>query len=343
MDEKRRQFMIGAAGFLAAPPLLSQLTASDLAADFPFLTHIANAATPPEDFDYNLKAQRIADDTYVVTGKLEHFSQENGGNIVNIAFIKTEEGVVLIDTGPSHRYATQLVKLIRDTTGREVVRVYNTHFHPDHCLGNQLFDPKNIAALPKTISGLETSGEGFSDNLYRLLGDWMRGTELTIPGLEVNFSSEKFGSHRLEMLPMSGHTDADLAILDHKTGVLFTGDLCFLGRAPTTPHADLDKWHASLKELSAVPHKLLYPGHGTADPSDRSIEETGSYLTWLEKELQKSLQKGEDMLAAAMVEVPPQFKDMKVIREEFERSVAHLYPDMEEAWLPLVGQGQESR
>ena len=142
---------------------------------------------------------------------------------------------------------------------------------------------------------------------------------------------------------MAGHTDADLAILDHKTGVLFTGDLCFLDRAPTTPHADLKKWHPALKDLGATPHKLLYPGHGPADPTDRAIEQTGSYLTWLEGELQKSLQNGDDMLAAADVKVPPEFQDMKVVREEFERSVAHLYPAMEEAWLPLVGQGQQSR
>ncbi len=291
------------------------------------------------DFNYQLKASRIADNTYAVIGKLEYFTGHNGGAVVNTAFIETSDGVIVIDTGPSKRYGEQLKKLIRETTGKEIVRVYNTHFHPDHCFGNQLFDVKQIAALPKTISGLKESGEGFSDNFYRLLGDWMRGTELTIPGLPITFSSEKFGDHRLELIALSGHTDADLAILDHKTGVLFAGDLCFLDRTPTTPHADLSQWQASLAQLKKVPHKIILPGHGIADPTDRSIEQTSDYLNWLEKSLIEQARQGKDMIEAAKLEIPQKFEKLKLIKAEIERSVAHLYPKIEQNVLPVISPG----
>ncbi len=301
----------------------------------PILPSFANS------FAYDLKAQRIAENSYVIVGETEFFTMKNGGNIVNIAFISTKDGVVVIDTGPSRRYGIALKKLIKETTGQDVIRVYNTHFHPDHFLGNQVFGAEKIAALPKTIAGLKTTGEGFSDNLYRLLGDWMRATEVTIPEIEVTFSSEKFGAHRFEMLPMSGHTDADLAILDHHTGVLYTGDLCFLDRAATTPHANLSKWYDSLKELKKIPHKIVFPGHGPADPTDRSIEQTESYLRWLEAELIASVKSGKDMIEAAKMPIPKEFQSIKVIHDEIERSVAHLYPNLEEKLLPFVGQGNK--
>ena len=38
-------------------------------------------------FDYQLKPQRIAKNTYLVQGATEDFSVKNGGNIVNTAFI----------------------------------------------------------------------------------------------------------------------------------------------------------------------------------------------------------------------------------------------------------------
>ena len=318
MDKIRRRLLLGAASSLAMPIMPSF------------------AAAP---FEYNLKAVRIAQNSYVVIGKREFFTKQNGGDIVNIAFISTSEGVVVIDTGPSQRYGLALKKLIKETTGKEVVRVYNTHFHPDHCLGNQVFKTKDVAALPKTISGLKSSGDAFSDNLYRLLGDWMLGTELTIPGTPITFSSEKFGEHRFELLPMQGHTDADLAILDHSTGVLYAGDLCFLDRAATTPHADLQKWYEALKALRKTPHKLIFPGHGPVDPTDRSIDQTDHYLRWLEEQLVFSVKNGKDMIEASQMPIPQEFKSIDVIKDEIERSVAHLYPGLEEKLLPFVGQG----
>lgn len=50
---------------------------------------------------YTLSAQKIAANTWVVEGSTDNFSPQNGGNIVNVGFIETPVGVVVIDTGPS--------------------------------------------------------------------------------------------------------------------------------------------------------------------------------------------------------------------------------------------------
>ena len=115
---------------------------------------------------YDLAATEIASGTWAVHGSTEYFTLENGGNIVNIAFVEVPDGVVVIDTGPSRRYGEGLLALIEKTIpGKPVLRVYNTHHHPDHFLGNQVFDPSIVAAPQKVIDNIIAEGDGFTDNM----------------------------------------------------------------------------------------------------------------------------------------------------------------------------------
>jgi len=291
-----------------------------------------------QPLEYNLKASLIAPGTYVVIGATEYFSHENGGNIVNTAFVDTPDGVVVIDSGPSLRYGNELRRLIKTTLKKDIVRVYVTHHHPDHFLGNQAFDQSIIASLPKIIENIKAEGEAFVENMYRLEGDWMRGTQVVLPGLALK-SSEIIGGHAFEVLPLGGHTSADLAILDAKTGVLFTGDLAFLDRAPTTPHADLARWHKSLNDLGKIKHNVLVPGHGQAEGGGRAIAQTRDYLKWLETMMRSSVERGLDMTDVMETPIPERFSSLTVLPGEMHRSVAHLYRAMEEDLLPLVTKG----
>ena len=56
------------------------------------------------DMDYGLAPEQIAPDTWVLTGRSEDFSTQNGGNIVNTAFVVTSAGVLVIDSF-SHEWA----------------------------------------------------------------------------------------------------------------------------------------------------------------------------------------------------------------------------------------------
>src|SRR5574337_375316 len=116
---------------------------------------VLGAVSAQAERDYLLQPRQIAADTWVLEGRLEDFSFSNGGNIVNTAFIATPAGVVVIDSGPSRRYGEQLVTAIRKLTDKPVVKVFLTHHHPDHFLGNQAFPPATLAALPGTIAGLK--------------------------------------------------------------------------------------------------------------------------------------------------------------------------------------------
>lgn len=280
--------------------------------------------------DYGLAPQRVAPDTYVLFGANEHFNFRNGGNIVNTAFIVTADGVVVIDTGPSRLYGEQMRAAIAEITDRPIVKVYNTHLHPDHFLGNQAFEDVPEAALAGTIEGIRTHGEMFNESLYRLSGAWEAGTRVVIPGEVLEPGTVEIGGHRLRLLAMHGHTDADLVILDETTGVLFAGDLVFNGRTPTTPHADIDQWLLSLERLERLAFKLLVPGHGQAANDAAPIIQTRNYLQWLSKGLAEQAEQGRDMAEVLMPRSPPaSIRKLAVFMAEYQRSVVHLYPALE--------------
>lgn len=273
----------------------------------------------------------------MVRGVDAEIEADNGGAIANLVIIATTAGTVLIDCGTSARYGAQLKQVAEALTGKPVVRVYLTHLHPDHIYGAGAFDPGIVAATPALIETLRREGDGFGPGMYRLLGDWMRGTEFRMPGRIITDEIEEIGGRRIRLLPLRGHSTADLALLDERTGVLITGDLVFHDRAPSTPHADLAAWRDSLALLKAQDHRITVPGHGPVDPSPAAaIDQTRDWIDWLEMTLTDAVSSGLDMVTAGNLTIPPRFAALKAARYELQRSVSHLYPALETKLLPRV-------
>jgi quinoprotein relay system zinc metallohydrolase 1 len=296
-------------------------------------TGTARAAGP---LTYDLKPTRIAPDTYVFEGSTKHFTRANGGNILNAGFIVTADGVIVIQTGPSRRYGEEMRAAIRKVTEKPIRKVFISNLHPDYWLGSQAFADVPIAALPGTIAGIQEEGSGIADNMYRLVGDWMRGTEVTVPTEPVYGSTVKFGDHRLRLIPQSGHTAADLMILDETTGVLFTGGVVFCDRTPTTPHATIADWLKELDTVDGLDIRLLVPNHGHIRSDKACVAQTRDWLTWLDGTLRHAVDSGLDMAEALELPIPERFEVLDVLREEYRRSVAHLWPKIEQAALPRV-------
>lgn len=285
---------------------------------------------------YNLKPKRIAADTYVFEGTTEHFTRANGGNILNPGFIVTSDGVIVMQTGPSRRFGEEMRAAIATVTGQPIRKVFISNLHPDYWLGNQAFADHPIAALPGTIAGITQEGKGITENMYRMIGDWMRGTEMVIPTEPAYGSTVVYGNHRLRLIPLEGHTAADLAVLDETTGVLFSGGVVFCDRTPTTPHADPATWLKALDELDALEVRTLVPNHGRIRNDKACIAQTRDWLTWLDRTLRDALEAGLDMTEALELPIPERFAGMGVLRDEYRRSVAHLWPKIEQAALPRV-------
>ena len=289
------------------------------------------------DLEYTLKPRQIADDTWLLEGSTDNFAKANGGNIVNIAFIVTQAGVVVIDTGPSKRYGEALRQAIASVTDKPVIQVLLTHHHPDHALGNQAFKDVPIGALADTTRLLHEQGESMAENLYRMVGDWMRGTEVVLPTQVLEPGVRTFGNHDLRLVALTGHTGADLAIFDQTTGVLFAGDLVFYQRALTTPNSPgLAAWLADITTLQNLPWTLVVPGHGPVASDAQPFEQMRDYLTWLDQLLRDGAAQGNDMSEMIRSPIPERFASVNLSRYELIRSVSHLYPQYEREQMQRV-------
>ena len=286
---------------------------------------------------YTLQPRQIADDVWLLEGSTDNFDKANGGNIVNTGFIVTDAGVVVIDSGPSRRYGEAMRAAIASVTDRPVIKLLLTHHHPDHVLGNQAFTDVPIAALAGTAELLREQGNAMAENMYRLVGDWMRGTEVVLPTETLAPGTLDIGGRALRLLALRGHTGADLAILDERSGVLFAGDIPFHQRALTTPNSPgLDVWLEDLDTLEALPWKRLVAGHGPVADDAAPFLQMRDYLGWLDGLLREAANGGADMNEVIQSPIPERFAGISLTRYELIRSVSHLYPRYEAMALQRV-------
>jgi quinoprotein relay system zinc metallohydrolase 1 len=293
----------------------------------------ARPAVNAAQLDYGLKARQIAERTWVLEGAVEDFSRANGCNIINTGFIATGAGVVVINTGPSRLYGEQQRLEIARVTSEPVVKVLNLNLHPDYFFGNQAWADHPVEALSGSLAGMQAEGESYATNLYRLCGDWMKGSQSTPARQAIAPQPLQLGAHQLELLRLDGHTADDLVLIDHTTGVVFAGGLVFADRVPTTPHADVTRWLSSLaaleQRLDRLPTYVVVPSHGPVHQDRRGISQTRDWLQWVSGLMQESAQQGLDLSEVLRTPLPARFQGWAAQPAEFHRTLAQWYPRYE--------------
>ena len=320
-------------------PLWAGLVASAWGQGVP----VPPAAARPDiaRLDYDLTPRRIAEGTWVIEGEVADFSRANGCNIINTAFIDTGAGVIVINTGPSRLYGEQQRRAIARVTPAPVLRVLQLNLHPDYFFGNQAWSDTPTQALAGSIAGMKAEGGAYADNLYRLCGDWMKGSEATPSRQAIDPATlpavEQIGRHRIEWLRLNGHTGDDLVLLDHTTGVLFAGGLVFAERVPTTPHADFGAWLASLDvlegRLADGRVRTVVPSHGPVHEGPAGVRQTRDWLVWLTGTMQSAAERGLDLGEVLRTPVPERFARWAAQPAELQRSLTQWYPRFEQKVL----------
>ncbi|NML15039.1 quinoprotein relay system zinc metallohydrolase 1 [Azohydromonas caseinilytica] len=308
----------------------------------------APAARPDiASLDYKLQARALAPGVWVVEGANADFEPANGCNIINTGFIATGAGVLVVNTGPSLKYGQQLRALIERTAGEPVKQVIHLNLHPDYFLGNQAFADVPRLATPVTRAGMAREATAYEDNLYRMCGDWMKGTQALLPDADIAPGTLRLGQREFELREYQGHTDSDLVLVDRASGVVFAGGLVFVQRIPTTPHARLPEWQRSLQALEQqLPPQpdpgapaagkglaALVPSHGPVRADTAGIVMTRRYLDWLDATLQRAATQGLEMSELLRQPLPAEFDGWAARATEYTRNVVHLYPRYEQAAL----------
>ncbi|WP_394672738.1 quinoprotein relay system zinc metallohydrolase 1 [Limnobacter sp.] len=292
------------------------------------LPNVAKPVPNQAALDYGLKATKLAGGWYVIAGANDDFSQANGCNIINTGFYVDDAGVYVINTGISRLYGEQQRALIDSIAkGKPIRQVIALNLHPDYFLGNQAYPKEALAATKLTLQGIKAEAVLYETNLYRLCGDWMKGTESAYPLQTIAPGNLKnMGGKSLEAVELKGHTDSDLVLFDPDSKVMWAGGLVFYKRIVTTPHAKLRPWIESLKKLQAMKPKVVVPSHGPVSWGSEAIDQTLDYLSWLDKRLENAAAMGEEMNDVMKKGAPERFRNFAAYPAEFYRNVTNLYP-----------------
>lgn len=128
-----------------------------------------------------------------------------------------DQQVLLEDTGDGGVPVDEVVYGVIDQWladhGRESIEllVVNSHAHGDHVQGNPLFEGQPLTTVVQPNVGALSA--------YFGIGAWP--TEIVQYDL---------GGRLIDVIPIPGHQSAHIALYDHRTGMLLTGDTLYPGR-----------------------------------------------------------------------------------------------------------------
>jgi len=189
-----------------------------------------------------------------------------------VSAIKTDDGIVVIDTTQCPTLDEQFRKIIAREFGRDDFKILiNTHEHGDHTYGNGVYSDCQIIAHELCAEGIrERQGDvarvlgWYEENLPKTeakLAELEKGTDEYMKtredlvtskmemaafksGLELTMPTKTFsdtltismGNITLELFAVGGtHTASDIFVLVPEEGLLFTGDMMADSWATDTP------------------------------------------------------------------------------------------------------------
>ncbi len=168
--------------------------------------------------------------------------------IVTVAQLSDNYAYLVIDDASQQCAAVDCAepgKLIAaaKSHGAKIIAVLTTHWHGDHCGGND-----DLAAMLPEIKVYGASAEG--GKIPALTNPVADGDQLRIGALECR------------VIAIPAHTNGHVAYYFPALGAVFTGDTMFVGGCGRVFEGNASAMVASLKKLAALPDSTrVYCGH----------------------------------------------------------------------------------
>jgi len=224
--------------------------------------------------------QTIAPDVYFCEGDFDLGHCNNG-------WIVFDDYVLAIDANyPSG--AKLAIAKIHAMTAKPVRFVVDTHFHPDHSFGNQLWADEGAipVAHVAVLDELEKSGAAAWELAAKSRPD-VAASRLKLPGL-VYTDTMVFddGRHCVELHWYGvAHTRGDTLVWLPREKILFTGDVCVNGAYNYVHDGNIAGWIKMLETAKALGAKIVCPGHGPMGGPE-IIANQQAYFIELQREVQ---------------------------------------------------------
>ncbi|MCK2243609.1 MULTISPECIES: MBL fold metallo-hydrolase [unclassified Crossiella] len=262
----------------------------------------------------------------IAPGVRAWLAPDGSWGLSNAGLISGDGESLLVDTlYDLNLTRTMLAAMAPVTAEHPITLALNTHANGDHCYGNELLAPEvRIHAVTETAhemahdappevmaallspAAAEGLGPVLADWIQRAFGKYEFGG-ITQRNPDVTFDKEltlSVGGRAVELRNLGpAHTGGDAVAWVPDAGVLFTGDLLFIGGAPIMWAGPIDNWLRACDEMIALSPECIVPGHGPVTDCDgvravqgywRHIRELareahGRGLSWMDAALDADL------------------------------------------------------
>lgn len=214
----------------------------------------------------------------------------------NSGLIASQGESLLIDTHFDLALTEEMLEGMRPVTDANPIRyLLNTHANGDHYFGNQL-----LGADVEILASAATQRDMHQDDVERLsalkaadgaVGDFVRHIfgpfdfdPVRVRAADRTFERElalRVGDVDVQLvLAGPAHTPGDTFAWVPEAGVLYAGDLVFVGGTPIVWAGPTQNWIDACDQMLALGPQKVVPGHGPL--TDRSgIEEVRAYLEFV--------------------------------------------------------------
>lgn len=228
----------------------------------------------------------------------------------NAGLIEGDDASFLVDTLFDLKLTEEMLSAMAEVTARSpITDALNTHANGDHCYGNQLLAPDvRIHATsmcrhemhdvpPAMLHQLTTTdlGPELTPYVRRLFGAF-DFSDITLRDPDVDIDAEttvQVGGRDVRLVPLGpAHTGGDAVAYLPDAGVVFAGDLLFIGGTPVSWSGDLDGWIAACDTMAGWAPSVVVPGHGPVTDV-AGINQVRGYLSYVSDWLDASIAAGQ--------------------------------------------------
>jgi len=260
--------------------------------------------------------RQIAQDTYV----------ETGYRGVNVGFVVTGEGVIVVDTPMIPAQARRWREVIAEVTDQEITYVINTDYRHERILGNQFFPAPVVAHELAWERMKDYEDETFRQRIIASFRDEPEVaaelTALRIVAPQVTFTDRMTiyrGGKTIQLIHIGGPTPATSLVYIPEEGVLFAGDVVVNGMHPFMEEADSKQWLRALNYVRRpwIRAEIIVPGRGEVCGKEDTYK-LSEYIRHLRSRV-RSLYRagwGKAEVAALVAEVMDFFPVAEEEREE---------------------------
>ncbi|MEX6505437.1 quinoprotein relay system zinc metallohydrolase 2 [Jiella sp. M17.18] len=281
-----------------------------------------------------LAFSEVAPGVYVHHGHVAVQSADNGGDIANIGFVVGADAVAMIDSGGSVAEGKAALAAIRAVTDKPVRWLIDTHMHPDHIFGNQVFKAAGATIIGhrRLPAALAARAKFYKQSMRDQMGAALVDPVVVTPPDET-VPDERvidLGDRKLTLKAWgTAHTDNDLTVFDQKTKTLFAGDLVFLDHIPVID-GSIKGWLAQLPALTATPAERVVPGHGPVSaPWPQALAPESEYLKTLAADVRKAIADGVPLSEAAQTAGQSESAKWKLFGDYNARNATAAYAELE--------------